>query len=47
MITGVYRFLSNVSRSSVNVSTTTIKSNVAEANTCTIRLLQHYDIQCA
>jgi hypothetical protein len=37
MIIGVYVFLSNVNKPSVNVFITTVKSNVAEASTCTIR----------
>jgi len=37
MIIGVYGFLSNVSRSSVNVFITTINSSVAEAGTCKIK----------
>ena len=44
MIIGVYRFLSNVNRSSVNIFITIIKISVAEASTCTTRLLQHCNI---
>jgi len=36
MVIGVYWFLSNVNKSSVNVFITTINSSVAEANTCTV-----------
>ena len=36
MVTDVYRFLSNMIKSSVNVFITTINSSVAEANTCTV-----------
>ena len=37
MIIGVYKFLSNVNKSSVNVFITTIYRCVAEASTCTIK----------
>jgi hypothetical protein len=37
MIIGVYKFLSNVNKSSVNVFITTMNSSVAEASTCTIK----------
>jgi len=37
MIIGVYKFLSNVNKSSVNVFITTMNSSVAEANTCTMK----------
>ena len=37
MIIGVYGFLSNVKRSSVNVFITPINSSVAEASTCTMK----------
>ena len=37
MIIGVYRFLSNVNKSSVNVFITTINNSVAEASTCTMK----------
>jgi len=37
MITGVYGFLSNVNKSSVNVFITTINKSVAEASTCTMK----------
>jgi len=44
MIIGVYRFLSNVNRSSVNIFITTIKISVAEASNCTTCLLWHCNI---
>jgi hypothetical protein len=44
MIIGVYRFLSNVNRSSVNIFITTKKISVAELSTCTTRLLWHCNI---
>ena len=37
MIISVYRFLSNVNKSSVNVFITTINSSFAEASTCTMK----------
>ena len=37
MIIGVYRFVSNVNKSSVIVFITTINSSVAEAGTCTMK----------
>jgi len=37
MIIGVYGFLSNVNRSSVNVFIITINSRVDEASTCTVK----------
>ena len=39
MIIGVYGFLSNLKKSSHNVLITTINSNVAEANICTMKCL--------
>ena len=44
MITGVYRFLSIVNRSSVNVFISTVKSGFPEASTCTTHLSQHCNI---
>jgi len=37
MIIGVYRFLSSVYKSSVNIFITTINNSVAEASTCTLK----------
>ena len=37
MIIGVYEFLSNVNKSSVNVFITTINRSVAEASACTMK----------
>jgi len=37
MVTDVYRFLSNMIKSSVNVFITTMNSSVAEASTCTMK----------
>jgi hypothetical protein len=37
MIFGVYEFLSNVNKSSVNVFITNMNSSVAETSTCTIK----------
>jgi hypothetical protein len=37
IITGVYEFLSNENRSSINVFITTMNSKVAEASTCTMK----------
>jgi hypothetical protein len=34
---GVYEFLSNENRSSINVFITTMNSRVAEASTCTVK----------
>jgi hypothetical protein len=37
MIIGVYKFLSNENRSSINVFITTMNTKVAEANNCTMK----------
>jgi hypothetical protein len=37
MIIGVYEFLSNENRSSINVFITTMNSRVAEASTCIMK----------
>jgi len=37
MIIGVYGFLSNVNKSSVNIFITTMNSSVTEASTCTMK----------
>jgi hypothetical protein len=37
MIVGMYEFLPNVNRSSVNVSISTMNSSVAEASTCKVK----------
>jgi len=44
VIIGVYGFLSNVNRSSVNVFIATINSSVAAARTCTIKYFSEVSV---
>jgi len=46
MVIGVYRFASNVSKSSVNVFITTIDNSVAVASTCTMKYFSEASVLC-
>ena len=44
MIIGVYKFLSNVNKSTVNVFVTTTNNSVAEASTCAMKYLNEASV---
>ena len=46
MIIGLYGFLSNVKKSSVNVFITTIHSSVSEASSCTMKYFNDASVLC-